>query len=393
MNAKSPKKEANIPCNIHIKIEITPVSNKRKRETSPIRPNKKAPYRPPRVTKQENDKKTSYACRQENCQFTADSHRDLLSHNREIHAKKKYSCEKCDFNSFREDVLKVHFEREHLKKEQVEVEKGKAEEEKEDKKDETKGTILICEFCNIPYENIQNLTLHEINFHQIFRCNYKKNTQNYKKCSVLSSSVSEREKHIAEDHCYGYAWKDPVKGKSSKNANYTCKFCWKKTFIKRHYLIAHIENSCLKRSKKELAESQKQQKIKLAKDKLKHLHCHFENCDYKTNRQRNLELHELVHTKEKPFNCRAPNTSCNTKFAYPTLRTVHEWKEHKFSIDGKDLSSTFECSECDFVGQPSELKQHRQIHDKSREGRYECDTCGAKFKIKGTFNKHLKMHH
>ena len=330
-----------------------------------------------RISKTANDKKTSYICRQENCDFTAESHRELLAHNRENHSRKKLKCHKCFFSCYRKDVLKIHCEQEH----------------KGGENNPNDHDLLNCQFCQQPYETIQHLIKHEQNIHKIYRCNYKRKFRNHEPCPVLSPSIGHRDKHITEDHCYGYAWKEPIKGKSSNKNLYTCKFCWKKSFIKRHYLIAHIEDVCLKRSKKELADFQKQHTIKLNKDKKKHLKCEYEGCDYKTAEQRKLELHELVHTKEKPFNCRAPNTSCNKKFTYPTLRTVHEWKEHKFSIDGKDLSSTFECSECDFVGQPSVLKQHRQIHDKSREGRYECDTCGAKFKIKGTFNKHLKMHH
>jgi len=104
-----------------------------------------------------------------------------------------------------------------------------------------------------------------------------------------------------------------------------------------------------------------------------------EECQKSFSTKRNLILHEMTHTGEKPFEC----DQCERAF-----KTNHELKMH-YRTHTKECP--FVCDVCDKAfPRSTDLKRHMIIH--TRDSAYTCELCSKSFKTIGYLEYHMKKH-
>ena len=113
-------------------------------------------------------------------------------------------------------------------------------------------------------------------------------------------------------------------------------------------------------------------------DTTEHLH-KCEHCHKSYFQESHLTRHQYIHTDSKPFVCRQYNQRFEQKSDLINHRWIHKVeKPHK-------------CSECDkSFARKSSLRDHQLTH--SGEKPYGCSLCHKRFVQKGALKRHMRIH-
>lgn len=109
--------------------------------------------------------------------------------------------------------------------------------------------------------------------------------------------------------------------------------------------------------------------------------CDHEGCDRSFYKKEDLVRHLRVHTQEHPFKC--DFEGCVKSFARLELLTYHKLGHDNVRprmCDHEGCGKTFILPGC--------LKAHKLTHSDNRP--FECVVCNKRFRVKATYNDHLK---
>ena len=99
----------------------------------------------------------------------------------------------------------------------------------------------------------------------------------------------------------------------------------------------------------------------------------------KVTHLRQIQQHERVHTKEKPFNCQY----CGKGFSVKCNLKAH-LETHK-SVDAR----SFKCSQCSHTATTEPLLR-LHMHSHTGERPYVCDLCGESYRRPSNLRRHKK---
>ena len=95
-----------------------------------------------------------------------------------------------------------------------------------------------------------------------------------------------------------------------------------------------------------------------------------------------IQQHERVHTKEKPFNCqycgKGFSVKCNLKAHLETHKSVEE--------------RSFKCSQCSHTATTLPLLR-LHMHSHTGERPYVCELCGESYRRPSNLRRHKKLEH
>lgn len=269
------------------------------------------------------------------CSRYCETAEDLKKHMETVHAKEKkaISCQLCQKTFKSEQLLSCHL------KVHTELK-------------------FPCEFCQRIYPTLYRLKKHVGRAH----------IPNVCECKKVFYDRSEFTKHNKEFH----KTEEPT----------VCQHC-NKSFDKPKNLTEHIRlqhrangkvNKCTICEKEFINASLLRNHVKIHDKSFK---CDY--CDKIFGSRYNLQIHLVVHTKERNYQCDQCGNSYGTKTAL---------KNHKFThLEVKN----FTCDICHKKFKSNHrLYAHKSLHE--AEKKHECEICHAKFTIKQYLNFHMKKH-
>ena len=107
-------------------------------------------------------------------------------------------------------------------------------------------------------------------------------------------------------------------------------------------------------------------------------------CNFKTNCQRSLKRHHMIHTNERPYNC----LNCCYR-----ARSKCNLEQHVLYGCGskKICSGVFQCELCDYsTSRKQSLQRHKLCHTGERP--FNCDVCNYRARRKDALMEHKLLH-
>ncbi|XP_030050946.1 zinc finger protein 2-like, partial [Microcaecilia unicolor] len=164
-----------------------------------------------------------------------------------------------------------------------------------------------------------------------------------------------------------------------KNKSSECDTCFKSKVYLQLHEMTHTKKKPFKYSNCDKSFSQKRslQRHKISHTGHKPFNC--SECDKCFTRRSNLTQHEKIHTGEKPFQC----SECDKYFRRKATLDIHQWTH----IGEKP----FTCSKCaKYFRNKAQLKIHEGIH--VREKPFKCSECEKCFRKKHELKSHERIH-
>lgn len=202
-----------------------------------------------------------------------------------------------------------------------------------------KDKIILCTYEGCKY---RTTTTHALKVHNRIHTGEKSYSCDYSDCNYVCSSASMLKSH---------------KHTHSEDRPYKCTEC-KMSFKSLGNLKKHIKTH-----------------------EEKTLKCNELGCNFTCHRTDSLKMHLIVHTKEKPFEC---------KYCGKTFPRADAFKNHS-RIHTKERP--FKCEECgDTFPRPETLKVHMVVHTGVKN--YHCmfEGCGLSFAHGSTLKGHMLTH-
>ncbi|KAL3274538.1 hypothetical protein HHI36_015920 [Cryptolaemus montrouzieri] len=331
-------------------------------------------------------------CVCDQCGKSYSSSTQLKIHKRIHTDEKRYKCDQCD-QAFRyNSTLKSHIRLTHTKimdhtckictkycstPEELKKHISKLHSKKRQK--------VNCQLCGKVFKTEQLLSCHlKVHTELKFPCEF---------CQRIYPSLYRLKKHVGRAHipnvceCKKVFYDRAEFTKHNKEFHKTedstvCKYC-NKEFDKVKNLAEHVRlqhkgngkvNKCSICEKEFINQSLLRNHIKIHEKSFK---CEF--CDKIFGSRYNLQIHLVVHTKERKHKCEICGNHYGTKTALKNHQYVHsEERNYTCPICSKKFKSNHR------------LYAHKFSHE--TEKKYECEICHARFTVKQYLNFHMKKH-
>ena len=177
--------------------------------------------------------------------------------------------------------------------------------------------LLECDYCSQTFTRKSDLNAHNESVHAV------QNPQK-KFCNLCEKYFANLAQHQKIVH-------NGVK-------NFKCQNCQKGFYDNRELRRHHIKFLKTRECQKEVTQA------------VCKYHCDFENCEYKTNKKGNMEMHkESVHLKMK-YNCPECNKTLSSRANLNShVKNVHDKKIVNGSLQKDPYKLKFLCKLCDYM--------------------------------------------